>query len=256
MASDCEPPCSPSLLESPPPAFSSVYLPLAANHTRFLTIYPRSCLEDNLYCKLEAIDLNDDAVTSYKALSYTWGSGEFPCAVSVNGFSVPITVNLFDALRYLRDEHQPRTIWADAICINQSDLAERSSQVLLMGRIYSTVRRVVIWLGTEIEGGDLGLRLLADTSKAPLLKTDEIRSAIGTLFERSWWSRSWTIQEFFNVQDRIFVCGYITLDWDAMNRILQAFAGWQNSIDIDRDYSHFFSFASGRAYELKNLLLD
>ena len=42
-------------------------------------------------------------------------------------------------------------IWADAVCINQNDLDERSSQVSIMGDIYSSAKVCQIWLGTVEE---------------------------------------------------------------------------------------------------------
>ncbi|KAF4451526.1 heterokaryon incompatibility (het-6OR allele), partial [Fusarium albosuccineum] len=38
-------------------------------------------------------------------------------------------------------------VWADALCINQTDLAERASQVKLMGQLYRTARLVYAWVG-------------------------------------------------------------------------------------------------------------
>lgn len=40
-------------------------------------------------------------------------------------------------------------IWIDAICINQSDDAEKAMQVGIMGHIYKRAQSVVIWLGKE-----------------------------------------------------------------------------------------------------------
>jgi hypothetical protein len=40
-------------------------------------------------------------------------------------------------------------IWADAICINQEDDAERSKQVVMMGEIYSQAKTVIVWLGEK-----------------------------------------------------------------------------------------------------------
>ena len=42
-------------------------------------------------------------------------------------------------------------IWADAVCINQNDLDERSSQVNIMSDIYSGAKNCQIWLGTVEE---------------------------------------------------------------------------------------------------------
>ena len=38
-------------------------------------------------------------------------------------------------------------MWIDQICINQTDIEERDSQVLLMRDIYEHAARVQIWLG-------------------------------------------------------------------------------------------------------------
>ena len=42
-------------------------------------------------------------------------------------------------------------MWADAVCINQSDLDERSSQVSIMGDIYKNAQKCQVWLGTVEE---------------------------------------------------------------------------------------------------------
>ena len=39
-------------------------------------------------------------------------------------------------------------MWADAVCINQNDLDERSSQVSIMSKIYKDAKKCQIWLGT------------------------------------------------------------------------------------------------------------
>ncbi|KAL8865651.1 MAG: hypothetical protein Q9198_009221, partial [Flavoplaca austrocitrina] len=46
-------------------------------------------------------------------------------------------------------------LWADAICINQADIEERSSQVGFMGDIYRCGNRLHVWIGTveEIRNG-------------------------------------------------------------------------------------------------------
>jgi len=43
--------------------------------------------------------------------------------------------NLYTALCTFRLEDHPRMLWIDAICINQGDDAEKSTQVPLMRRI-------------------------------------------------------------------------------------------------------------------------
>ncbi len=62
-----------------------------------------------------------------------------------------ITRNLAEALPYLRYKGKPRVLWIDAICVNQTNLEERSRQVTRMVNIYSKAARVIVWLGFESE---------------------------------------------------------------------------------------------------------
>ncbi|KAF5640054.1 uncharacterized protein FTJAE_4601 [Fusarium tjaetaba] len=99
-------------------------------------------------CKLETLNLLGDSI-DYEALSYAWGSSGDQATIAVNNTTLQVTQNLKDALTYLRHDSKPRPLWIDAICINQSDVDERSSQVRLMGRIYSSASCVISWLGLE-----------------------------------------------------------------------------------------------------------
>ncbi|KAK3901582.1 heterokaryon incompatibility, partial [Staphylotrichum tortipilum] len=40
-------------------------------------------------------------------------------------------------------------LWIDAICINQTDVVEKSHQIGLMARIYSQSTIMLMWLGPE-----------------------------------------------------------------------------------------------------------
>ncbi|PVI03815.1 heterokaryon incompatibility, partial [Periconia macrospinosa] len=84
----------------------------------------------------------------YEALSYVWKkpSTEANCEVLVDGISVSIGENLDQALRCLRHPNVGRTLWVDALCINQSDFQERNHQVGFMRFIYSQACEVLIHL--------------------------------------------------------------------------------------------------------------
>ena len=70
-------------------------------------------------------------------------------AITVKGSSLPVTLNLHTAFQYLRMQDKPRVMWADAVCINQRDPDERSSQVSLMADIYRPAVEVQVWLCEE-----------------------------------------------------------------------------------------------------------
>ncbi len=63
------------------------------------------------------------------------------------GWPTEITTNLYAALSRLRCTETVRTLWIDAICINQKDIAEKSFQIELMRDIYSSAEEVSMWLG-------------------------------------------------------------------------------------------------------------
>ena len=87
-----------------------------------------------LQASLSVHDL--DGQFSYDALSYVWGNPDLNKSLSIDEQELRITYNLHTSLRHLRYPDRVRTLWIDAICINQQDLTEKGPQVALMGRIY------------------------------------------------------------------------------------------------------------------------
>ncbi|KAK4200060.1 heterokaryon incompatibility protein-domain-containing protein [Triangularia verruculosa] len=146
------------------------YPPVSADKDalRILTIEPGD-FSDQVTCTLDSLLFSDKP--KYVALSYTWGSpyrdnANLPTMSSfspsstqpISAPSPPITVNnhpfhirhnLHLALLHLRSSTHPISIWADAVCINQSNTAERNKQVSLMSFIYTRASHVVVWLGTK-----------------------------------------------------------------------------------------------------------
>jgi hypothetical protein len=119
---------------------SRLYRPLVDNHFRLLTILSGSGLQP-IACQLNAFDLSESP--AYEALSYVWGHVEDRLPITVNSVAFAVTRNLHAALYRLRYPDKDCVIWVDAICINQADAAERSSQVQQMERIYSLADQVV-----------------------------------------------------------------------------------------------------------------
>jgi len=55
----------------------------------------------------------------------------------------------------------PHHVWIDAICISQTDVQERSSQVAIMGDIYQQSRMTIVWFGKE--DPHFGVQLIMET---------------------------------------------------------------------------------------------
>lgn len=169
----------------------------------------------------------------FSALSYRWGGTN--STVIVNGCEIRVAQNLIDAVRdiysHLVDtsgNQKPRLLWADAVCINQSDKTDKSQQVPLMKEIYSQAKQVLSWLGPANESvnaafGSLGLLYKeVDTSNNDLqwikkhqdlfAEPEHLRNLgpwqlIADLMEGDYWHRVWIFQELFLGKDTILISG-------------------------------------------------
>ncbi|UPL03094.1 hypothetical protein LCI18_014028 [Fusarium solani-melongenae] len=141
----------------------------ASNDIRILIIQPAQNPNDLICCHLEHVTLA--ASSNYIALSYCWGRPHMTVPVRINGTITFITPSLADALITLRERNYLR-VWADAICINQTDMEERSRQVLRMAAIYRSASAVLARPGDADEGDvDTLLHLIAGVEK--LLEFDD-----------------------------------------------------------------------------------
>ncbi|UPK92639.1 hypothetical protein LCI18_003574 [Fusarium solani-melongenae] len=119
---------------------------LAPGETRIAVVHSGKWI-DPISCRLDHIRVEPTPERSYIALSYVWGSRTAVESIRLNGQDHNIGVNLACAIRHLRDEEQDVVIWINAVCINQGNLYERSTQVAMMRGIYSSAKRVVVYLG-------------------------------------------------------------------------------------------------------------
>ncbi|KAI1415164.1 HET-domain-containing protein [Hypoxylon sp. FL1857] len=127
-----------------------VYTPLngTGRQIRLVTICP-GIWSDIIECILHTTSLDDSP--RYEALSYVWGDANKKVPISLDGRTFEVTENLYYALRRLRSTSSTRSMWIDAICINQSDDDEKSIQVNMMGSIFANYQRAVLWLGEDLE---------------------------------------------------------------------------------------------------------
>ncbi|OCL03012.1 HET-domain-containing protein, partial [Glonium stellatum] len=177
---------------------------------RVIRLDPASNRTEPLCCTLEEVSL--DASPEYTALSYSWDAQKPSCPIGCRRGTLYITPNCVSALRQLRDEHGVQTLWIDSICIDQTSLEERSSQVALMGEIYKKAKEVIVWLGESDSSTKQAIQCLSDISQIGgemdveskeramrllfgLEAKSESEDPIGPLFRRSWFHRMWTIQE-------------------------------------------------------------
>ena len=130
------------------------YLPFEEERPiRLVTIAPGT-LNDPIHLNIQLRDLDQDE-PKYVALSYVCATSTDLKTVHLSNISFCVKPSLVDALRRMRLPDQPRTVRINAICINQEDIAERNSQVPLMGLIYSRAFSIVVWAGGADAVGDV-----------------------------------------------------------------------------------------------------
>lgn len=121
-----------------------------ADYMRLLFVEPLVDANDDISCSLQSVPMG--RYCDYCALSYSWATEDGDASVTeriiVDGQRLGVTRNLSDGIgRVFAGPERRMPIWIDAVCIDQSNVEERNSQVARMGSIYSNAAEVICWLG-------------------------------------------------------------------------------------------------------------
>jgi hypothetical protein len=111
---------------------------------RVLHILP-GAVQAPLKCKLVHCKLRSSI--AYDALSYCAGDPNDTRQIILNGYPFKTFRSTHEALLRFRSAVEVVVMWIDQICINQTDIAERDSQVLLMRDRYKCASHTHVWLG-------------------------------------------------------------------------------------------------------------
>ena len=186
-----------------------------ASNFRLLRLLKGSGLE--LECELSPQSLQN-VHPPYQALSYTWGSSELVECIKLNRKPFWVTDNLHSALQSLRLCDRDRTLWIDAVCINQEDKLEQSQQVQQMGQIFESAEKVLFWLGKatpQIIALMETLHQCRNIDPACYYKQEMFKDwswedhSIGLrqLLNREWFTRVWILQEAAKANRADVCCG-------------------------------------------------
>ncbi|KAH7303871.1 heterokaryon incompatibility protein-domain-containing protein [Stachybotrys elegans] len=199
------------------------YSPLEASNIRLFTLHPGLDVEV-ISGTIENKSWGYSSGNPYEALSYVWGQTKSPNTIIVNGYTVPITKSLEDALRHLRYPDRPRVLWVDYLCINQEDVLEKNQEVRKMGQIYESADSVVIWLGLETQDSPVGMEILRyfvnepRPLHCPPWQTNPPSLAyqgLQDVFNRPWFQRMWVVQEIGRSHHTILLCGRDCVEWQS-----------------------------------------
>ncbi|KAF7191777.1 hypothetical protein HII31_06822 [Pseudocercospora fuligena] len=171
----------------------------------------------------------------FTALSYCWGKPQNYRPVTVNGHEFQVRPSLYSFLVQMASENRRDWFFADAVCINQDNVSERSTQVTYMGEIYRKAVEVIAWIYHEdtddpkvmkqldIEKAvrDLQMkekRLAAEGTELKPVEREVLTSLTSMARQRAassdYWSRLWIVQEILLAR-RLTIRWYsFTFDWD------------------------------------------
>lgn len=191
-----------------------------------------------------------DEAPPYEALSYVCGTDENPEHLLLHDCRFAIAHNLAQALRHFRQPCSDRMLWADAICINQCNPAEKNEQVQSMHWVYQRAARVVAWLGILACNSETAFTIIDHIEKndpLPLLMSSgNGPKAVKSLMDRDYWSRSWIVQEIAFSSSLWVQCGFETVPYSALEHALYLAASTVYGVIIannDENTSTQFTFS-------------
>jgi hypothetical protein len=219
------------------------YSELAGDEFRLVNILPQNLSSRVSGIRCEIILANLNHPPSYIALSYTWGDPTDTKEIQLESFSVPVTLSLYGALEALRLTSEPILVWADALCIDQQNLNERTHQVQLMTSIYSKAESVAIWLGPKTDDSLAAIDFLCEVAnhahrseKISALIASRVGerdfAAVVSLFERDYWRRLWVVQEVFNAKSLNVYCGTTRVPWSVYKLASRTFGSRRGDLDF------------------------
>ena len=190
---------------------------------------------------------------AYLALSYTWGDQTATESIYLDNEHFPIRPNLKRALESVvslmrrnfmnginvestSHDDVPATyehLWVDALCIDQTNVPERNDQVRRMGDTFFMAGAVFSWLGgrdhTTLASSDrCEVARILENTHGNWVRLAEWTKAqnelIFDLLHDSYWSRSWTVQEYMLGHNNIIISPDLCINAEDFARI---FAVWK-----------------------------
>ncbi|KAF6822349.1 HETdomain-containing protein [Colletotrichum plurivorum] len=217
---------------------SAVYAPLpdANSYIRLLRIQSVEATPSEatqIRCVLEIFAI--EQAPPYNAISYTWGPPTPTQSIYVDGQPREVRENCKAVLLQAYGWGPGEYYWIDAICINQSNLEEKGSQVALMGDLFGKAKIVLACVGEHADDSELLYAMLERSAgicgrmgsvedkylvPGPLVfefilwavwneteTTLKMYRALKAFLGRPYFTRVWVYQELFLARNVTIFCG-------------------------------------------------
>lgn len=174
----------------------------------------------------------------YTALSYQWGPANYEEDVKdiyINDELVCVRRNLWNFLDTMRRLPNEGPFFIDALCIDQSNDAEKSLQIKLMPKIYEKASDVLVWLGqSDNYQGVSSIRshFRGGITFQGLLTTPWLEG-LKFMVENEYWSRLWIVQEIVKARNVSVYTHHLHWDFKDLVRMKDRFRDFSHSTSID-----------------------
>jgi hypothetical protein len=167
--------------------------------------------------------------------------------ILVNGKRFQVRQNLYDFLKIASESGDSWTTWVDQICIDQNTVSERNHQVSLMAKIYNKASEIIVWLGLGDQSTQKALvRIQQDyesykkrppsppgqyipSHKWITCDQDEGKNAVKAIFNNTYFTRLWIVQELLLSQKKTVYCGPAKATWESFRFV------FHNSFNVLKD---------------------
>jgi hypothetical protein len=183
------------------------YDPIGEGEIRLAQLTPR-CVGKQI--SLSISTFARDNAPAYIALSYEWADPNDAQVLYVGSSQRPLIIrkNLHACLKGLWHKLRAHDVglqtpyfWADAICIDQTNIAERNSEVAAMGDIFSNAGIVYAWLGSSDWYSHAAFQRIRQSPSLELYSAAKHRiddhfslEILAKFCSRSFWYRVWIVQ--------------------------------------------------------------
>ncbi|KAF2168322.1 hypothetical protein M409DRAFT_21759 [Zasmidium cellare ATCC 36951] len=237
----------------------------AKRQIRLLEVQP-GAFDEPLRCSLRIATLGTFRRPRYETISYCWGDSTRQTPIAVDGTAINVPQSSSDAIRRARVAERPRTIWIDAVCINQTDLEEKTSQVGMMGTVYQRSIGNLVYLGEDVDrvapavvetfrhakpfyenGADV-FEVAAEES----FLTKDGMDRVGNVFALPWFTRLWVVQEAALSPHNTCIWG--NSEFDLVDAVTVAVGGFMRLLQLEECPGREHFQRLGKALELYQAL--
>jgi len=242
--------------------FTYVALRDPSKQIRLISFQPSST-DTLIDCRLEVHDIADSP--PYYAISYHYGDPSAVDTILVNGQETQVNRNCWHALHQVRAQSRAGLFWVDSVCINQSDVNEKSLQVHRIAAIFSGADEVWACFGPASGDSDFLLHKLASfpaedptfTADTPFAeRSDDLQrrtvnwmislgddfgrfaTALKAFGARPFFSRMWIYQEVFLASNMKMLFGVQAASMQALQDVTKVCSSLMMSYRPQSEYDY------------------